>query len=53
MLMAGAKLIEERPGYTLEDAKVAISGNICRCTGYKKILDAMLSSAQKDMPAHG
>ncbi len=46
MLMAGAKLMEERPGYGLEDAQVAVSGNICRCTGYRKILDAMLDAAQ-------
>jgi len=41
MLMAGAKLIEERPGCDLDAAQAAISGNLCRCTGYRKILDAI------------
>jgi len=45
MLMAGAKLIEERPDCTLEDAQAAISGNLCRCTGYRKILDAISDAA--------
>ena len=46
MLMAGAKLLDERPQPTLEEAQVAISGNICRCTGYKKILDAMFEATK-------
>lgn len=45
MIMASAKLLDERPQPTVEEAQVAISGNICRCTGYKKILQAVGAAA--------
>jgi carbon-monoxide dehydrogenase medium subunit len=41
MLMAGAKLLEEYPHPDTEQMRAALSGNICRCTGYRKILDAL------------
>jgi carbon-monoxide dehydrogenase medium subunit len=44
MLMAGAKLLQERPHPDLDEAQIALSGNICRCTGYRKILDAVLTA---------
>lgn len=40
-LMAGAKLLEERPQPSIEEAKLGLSGNLCRCTGYYKILAAV------------
>lgn len=43
MLMAGAKLLQEHPRPTQDQVQTALSGNICRCTGYRKILDAVLS----------
>ncbi len=47
MLMAGAKLLQECEAPTLEQHQTAISGNICRCTGYRKILDAMQQASEQ------
>jgi xanthine dehydrogenase iron-sulfur cluster and FAD-binding subunit A len=48
MLMAGAKLLDEHPQPNLDQIQAALSGNICRCTGYRKILDAVLAAASEN-----
>ena len=48
MLMAGIGLLEECPNPTEEEVRIAISGNLCRCTGYQHIVDALLASKEKN-----
>ncbi|OUN20299.1 selenium-dependent xanthine dehydrogenase [Flavonifractor sp. An82] len=45
MVMAGKALIDQNPNPTEEDIKKAIRGNICRCTGYKKIIEGISLTA--------
>ena len=45
MLMAGAKLLQERQDVEPDAIRTALSGNICRCTGYRKIIEAVQSAA--------
>jgi len=45
-LMAGAKLLEEAPQPDLRQIREAITGNLCRCTGYYKIVSAIERAAQ-------
>jgi len=47
MLMTISNYLKANPRPTIADAKHAISGNICRCTGYVKIIDAIMDAAQE------
>lgn len=45
MLMSASELLERNPAPSREEVVEAISGNVCRCTGYEPIIDAILSVA--------
>jgi len=47
MIMSSKKLLDENINPTDEDIKRGLSGNICRCTGYVKIIDAVKDAAHK------
>lgn len=47
MVLTGIALLKENPNPTREEVKVAFSGNLCRCTGYIKIIEAVLLAAQR------
>jgi carbon-monoxide dehydrogenase small subunit len=45
MLMMSKALLDENPNPTEEDIRYALSGNLCRCTGYAKIVQAVQDAA--------
>ena len=47
MILAAKSLLDEDPRPSEEKVKEYMQGNICRCTGYKKILEAILDAAGK------
>lgn len=46
MLMAAKALLDRIPKPTQEDVVEALSGNLCRCTGYHKIVESVLAAAE-------
>ncbi len=48
MVITAKALLDENPHPTEDEVKHAISGNLCRCTGYQKIVKAIMTVAEKD-----
>jgi len=46
MILAATALVRERPRPSVAEIKHYMRGNICRCTGYKKIVDAIQAAAE-------
>lgn len=47
MLVTARALLDENPDPSEDEIKRALAGNICRCTGYVKIVEAVLTAAEK------
>lgn len=47
MIMSSKALLDKNPSPTSDEVKEALGGNICRCTGYRKIEEAVLSAAKR------
>lgn len=47
MILAALYLLEKKPGPTMEDIREGLSGNLCRCTGYMQIFEAVAEAARR------
>jgi len=46
MIMSAKELLDKNPVPSLQEAKESITGNLCRCTGYEKIVEAILLASK-------
>ena len=53
MILAAKALLDENPHPTRQEVKEALAGNLCRCTGYVKIVNAVLAASQVMAKAGG
>jgi carbon-monoxide dehydrogenase small subunit len=47
MILASCHLLDKKPNPTLDDIREGLSGNLCRCTGYMQIFDAVTEAARR------
>lgn len=47
-IMSAKALLDKNPHPTREEVKVAIAGNLCRCTGYEQLIEAVLDAAGRE-----
>lgn len=47
MILMAKALLDENPNATEGEIKVSMSGNLCRCTGYVKIVEAVMAAREK------
>jgi aerobic carbon-monoxide dehydrogenase small subunit len=46
MIMTAKALLDRQPHPTRDEVKAALAGNLCRCTGYLQIVDAVMKAAR-------
>jgi carbon-monoxide dehydrogenase small subunit len=47
MILAACHLLKEKPEPTMEEIREGLSGNLCRCTGYSQIVEAVAEAARR------
>jgi carbon-monoxide dehydrogenase small subunit len=47
MILSAKALLDENPGASEEEIRTGLGGNLCRCTGYVKIVEAVLAAKEK------
>lgn len=47
LIVSATTLLMRNPNPTVEDIRIALSGNLCRCTGYTKVIAAVQKAARK------
>jgi carbon-monoxide dehydrogenase small subunit len=47
MILSACQLLERNPDPTVDDIRHGIEGNLCRCTGYQHIVEAVQYAAEK------
>jgi carbon-monoxide dehydrogenase small subunit len=50
MIMTAKAFLDQNPGPTRDETQEALAGNLCRCTGYQKIVEAVMSAAEVMAP---
>jgi aerobic-type carbon monoxide dehydrogenase small subunit (CoxS/CutS family) len=45
--MSATGFLQDNPNPTEEDVRFAIGGNLCRCTGYARVIEAVMAAAQE------
>jgi carbon-monoxide dehydrogenase small subunit len=50
MILSAKAYLDENPSPTEEEVRAHIAGNLCRCTGYQKIVDAILDASRRTAP---
>ena len=50
MVLAAISLLERRPEPSLHDIRAALAGNLCRCTGYTRIFEAVVQACRAAEP---
>lgn len=47
MILAATNLLERNPSPSIDDIRIALAGNLCRCTGYMRIFESVVAAAKK------